>query len=196
MKGVFSNATYSESDAITALWKLICTGFILLMVVGFTLIEYGGVRRKNSKTVLAKNILVVSVASIGWWLAGYGLSYADVEMFMGSDVWYFASLGFERMARDSYLDINLEFAYVAVAVVIFTIPLAERATLPSYVIYSFILSGFVYPSFVAWVWGGGWLQQKGFHDFAGAGVIHMTAGVSGLCGTIMLGKRQGLHNKQ
>lgn len=100
MKGVFSSAIYTETEAINVLWKLICTGFIFLMVVGFTLLEYGGVRRKNSKTVLAKNVLVISIAAVGWWFTGYGLSYAEVEMFMGSNVWYFSSFGFERMRED------------------------------------------------------------------------------------------------
>lgn len=168
---------------------------ILLMTVGFSLIEYGGVRRKNAKVVLLKNILVLSAASIAWWLVGYALSYSSVRMFMGNDSWYFASMGFERMRGDSYLAWDLEFSYLAVATVLFTIPMAERAVLRSYVVYSLLLGGFLYPSLVAWIWGSGWLAQKGFHDFAGAGVVHMTAGLSGLWGTIFLGRRIGLDKK-
>lgn len=76
---------------------------ILLMTVGLTMIEYGGMRRKNSKFVLIKNILILSLSSIAWWLVGYGLAYGNVTMFMGHDSWYFASMGFERMLYDSYL---------------------------------------------------------------------------------------------
>ena len=157
MKGIFSEATYSDHEAINAIWKLVCTGMIFLTTVGFTLIEYGGVREKNSKVVLLKNILVLSAASIAWWLTGYALSFGTVRMFMGNNSWYFASMGFERMSRDSYLHIDLEFSYLSVAAILFTIPMAERAILRSYVVYSLLLGGFLYPSLVSWIWGSGWL---------------------------------------
>jgi ammonia channel protein AmtB len=80
--------------------------------------------------------------------------------------------------------------------VLFTLSLSERTTLQAYLVYALVLATVLYPSIVAWVWAGGWLQQKGFHDFAGAGVVHITAGLSGLWGTIFLGRRYGLDSKQ
>jgi ammonium transporter, Amt family len=75
--------------------------------------------------------------------------------------------------------------------VLFTGPLAERTRMIAYCGYAFILSGYVYPVIVAWVWGSGWLAQRGFTDFAGAGVVHMVAGVSGFWGIVFVGKRHG-----
>ena len=95
------------------------------------------------------------------------------------------------MAVDNYLGWVFEFSYVAVMAVLFTGPLAERTTMITYVFYSFILSAYVYPVVVAWVWGNGWLMKHGFHDFAGSGVIHLVAGTSGFWGALILGERYG-----
>jgi Amt family ammonium transporter len=110
---------------------------------------------------------------------------------MGNNPWFFASSGFERLPHDNYLQWNLECAYAVICVTAFTLPLAERTQLIAYLVYAFILAGFVYPAMVAWIWGDGWLAQKGFHDFAGSGVIHMVAGLSAFWGIVFVGERYG-----
>ena len=191
MKGVFSYSVYSEYEASTAVFLLLSTAMIFLMQVGFTLFEYGLVRAKNAQFILVKNLLICCTVVVAWWLFGYGLSYGETTQFIGNDPWFFATQGFEQIKFDHYLKFVLEFAYVVTCATAFSLPLAERTSLIAYLVYVFILAGFIYPTLVAWIWGGGWLQDKGFHDFAGSGVIHMTAGVSAFWGILILGERYG-----
>jgi len=141
--------------------------------------------------MIIKNLIIACVAAVAWWLCGYGLAYANVHNFIGQDGWFFASEGFEKMAEDNYIMWVYEFAYVVVCCVFFTGPLGERTTMVAYIFYSIILSAYVYPVVVAWVWGGGWLARNGFHDFAGAGVVHIVAGASGFWGCLIIGERYG-----
>ena len=140
---------------------------------------------------MVKNLLISCVVVLAWWLFGYGLSYGDVQEFIGNDPWFFASQGFDQLKYDHYLKFVLEFGYAVTCATAFSLPLAERTTLKAYLVYVFILVGFIYPTIVSWVWGGGWLAQKGFHDFAGSGVVHMVAGVSAFWGIVFLGERYG-----
>jgi len=164
---------------------------VFLMQAGFTLVESGFVRQKNSQFILIKNVLISCLACILWWFSGYGLAFGDVERFMGHDGWYFGSTGFERMRQDNYLRWVFEFSYLAACVTIFTGPLAERSHMANYLGFACVLAGFLYPSLVAWIWGGGWLQARGFHDFSGSGVVHMTGGLAGFWGALFLGERYG-----
>lgn len=126
-----------------------------------------------------------------WWTVGYGHAFAGVQKFIGNDGWYFASAGYEKLQQDNYLRFIYELAFCIVTCILFTGPMAERTRMIAYCGYAFILSGYVYPVIVAWVWGSGWLAQNGFTDFAGAGVVHMVAGVSGFWGIVFVGKRYG-----
>lgn len=138
-----------------------------------------------------KNLIVVCIAVLMWWMVGYGLAFADVKKFIGNDGWYFASAAFEKFEKDNYVRFIYELAFCILVCVLFTGPLAERTRMVAYCGYAFLLSGYIYPVIVAWVWGSGWLAQKGFHDFSGAGVVHLVAGVSGFWGALFVGKRYG-----
>lgn len=157
------------------------------MVCGYTFLESGMVRKKNAQFPLIKNLLIACIAIVGWWMVGYGLAFGNVDNFIGQDGWFFVSEGFEKMVGDNYLRFVYELAYCVLCCVFFTGPLAERTRLVGYLGYAFILSCYVYPVIVAWVWGGGWLAKRGFHDFAGSGVVHLVAGTSGFWGAIFLG---------
>lgn len=95
------------------------------------------------------------------------------------------------MRVDNYLRFIYELAFCLVVSILWTGPLAERTRLVTYACYTFLLSGYIYPIIVAWVWGSGWLALKGFHDFAGSGVVHIVAGTSGFWGAYFVGKRFG-----
>jgi ammonium transporter, Amt family len=131
------------------------------------------------------------VGIIAWWLCGFGLAYGNPSKFIGVDGWYFASAGFEKMSTDYYLMWVYELVFALFTAVLFTGPLSERGHMATYVLFSFIIVGYIFPVLSAWVWGGGWLMDNGFHDYAGSGVIHMTAGVSGFWGAVILGERYG-----
>lgn len=114
-------------------------------------------RYKHSHFTLFKNALVVCIAVLCWWFVGYGLAYASAQTFIGNDGFYFASKGFEKLREDNYIRWIIEFAYVALVTVLFTGPLNERCRFIAIAIYAFLLSTFIYPVVVAWVWGHGWL---------------------------------------
>jgi Amt family ammonium transporter len=126
-----------------------------------------------------------------WWLVGYGLAWGAPTKFIGSDGWYFASSGFEKMAGDNYLAWNYELAYLLIACVFFSGPLAERCRIVAYLGWIALFAGFVYPVIVAWAWGGGWLGNRGYHDYAGSGIVFLSAGTAGFWGAVFLGERYG-----
>ena len=191
MKGIFSSVVYSAEEGATAVWVLVSTAMVFFMIVGHTLLESGLIRQKNSQFILVKNLLIACVGILAWWLFGFGLAYGNATKFVGTDSWYFANAGFEKMAADNYLLWIYEMVYAVFCAILFTGPLSERTHMATYIFYAFIIVGFVYPILSAWVWGNGWLHTNGFHDFAGSGVIHMTAGVSGFWGAVISGERYG-----
>jgi len=95
------------------------------------------------------------------------------------------------MPEDHYLLWIFHFAYASTAATIVSGSLAERTQLTTYILFSFLMTSFIYPVVCAWNWGGGWLQQRGFHDFAGVTTIHLVGGTAGLCGAYILGERLG-----
>ena len=119
IQGQYSNAVYSDQEAINAVWILTSAGFIFLMQAGFALVEAGAVSRKNRSAMLIKNIYNVAVAGIAFWLFGYGLGFGNPDYFVGKTSDYFASYGFEHMAQDNYLQWVIQFAYCTVVVSIF-----------------------------------------------------------------------------
>jgi len=181
---------YDNKEATDAVWILASAGFIFLMQAGFALIESGSVSKKNRSAMLMKNLFNVIVTALAFWLSGYGLAFATPEYFVGNSKQFFASSGFEHVAKDNYLHWVIQFAYATVVVAAFQGSLAERTNLSAYVIISFLLAAFVYPIILAWTWGEGWLHDKGFHDFAGSGVIHLVAGTAALWGAIFVGERR------
>jgi Amt family ammonium transporter len=187
----YSDVIYSEKEAINAVWVLTSTAMIFFMQTGFALLECGSVRQKNSSSILIKNLFDACIGSIGFWLVGYAFAFGDVKQFIGGSPDYFASSGFEKLPEDNYLLWIFHFSFASTSASIVSGSLAERCQLNSYIIYSFLQTSFIYPVVVAWTWGGGWLTQMGFHDFAGVSTIHMVGGCAGLVGASILGERYG-----
>ena len=133
-----------------------------------------------------KNVLDTCVGSIAFYSIGYSFSVNLNGGIIGTS--NFFGTGFEN---HQYTDWIFLFSYCSAATTIVSGSLAERTYLDTYLIYSFIMTAFIYPIAAGWVWGGGWLAELGFLDFAGSGVVHMTGGVAGLVGTIILGPRTG-----
>lgn len=172
------------------MWILVSAGFIFVMQAGFALVEAGTVHHKNRSAMLVKNIYNVAVAAIAFWLTGYGLGFGSPQYFVGNTGWFFASYGFEHIQNDNYLHWVIQFAYCTVVVAIFQGALAERTQLFAYIIFSVLLAGFIYPIILAWTWGHGWLFEKGFHDFAGTGIVHLVGGTAALWGAVVVGERR------
>lgn len=161
---------------------------VFFMQSGFALLESGSVRQKNFQNVLLKNCMDACIGGLVWWACGYAFAYGDVDGgFIGSK--YFLGMGLED--GPGYVDWFFQFAFAATAATIVSGSLAERVNIYSYLVFSFFMTGFIYPVVVAWTWGSGWLYEMGYSDFAGSGIVHLTGGIAGLVGAIICGPRIG-----
>jgi Amt family ammonium transporter len=165
------------------------------MQAGFGMVEAGLVRTKNSANVLMKNLLDFCMAALGYFIFGYAIMYGTEGLLVGTKGWFL--LGVESPIEGVPLDIFWLFqaVFAGAAATIVAGAVAERMRFLAYLAYSFIISAFIYPVVGHWVWGGGWLSNLGFHDFAGSTVVHAVGGVSALVGAWMLGPRIGRFNK-
>lgn len=173
------------SGAVDSLWIMISGVLVFLMQAGFSLLEVGTIRAKNAQNILLKNFLDVCLGIIIWWLVGYGFAYGkSSDEFIGSS--QFAGNGFEGV---SYRDWFFQMVFASTAATIVSGSLAERTQVMAYSLFSCFITGWIYPVVVHWTWGGGWLGQEGYLDFAGSGIVHMVGGVCGLCGAAIIGPR-------
>lgn len=183
----------TTDQAINELLVIVATAFILLMQLGFALVENGTVRSKNSKNILIKNLFDACAGALAFWLIGFGwaFGYKEEGGFIGTDGKVFAGSKAKELEDNYYHNWIFQFSFAATAATIVSGSLAERTQLPAYMIFSVLMTGFIYPIVVGWCWGGGWLSEKGFHDFAGTGIVHMVGGVAGFWGAAIIGPRHG-----
>jgi Amt family ammonium transporter len=162
---------------------------VFFMQSGFALLESGTVRYKNYQNILLKNCMDACIGGLVWWCFGFGIAYGDVDGgFIGTK--YFFGVGMEEDGK--YADWFFQYCFACTAATIVSGSLAERVNINAYLLFSFFITGFIYPVVVAWTWGEGWLLAEGFTDFAGSGVVHLTGGIAGLCGAIIAGPRIGI----
>ena len=163
---------------------------VMLMQAGFALVEAGFTRAKNAGNIIMKNVMDFSVGGIVYWAFGFALAYG------GSTVGGFLAYGdvffFNDSARAGEWFFQVVFA--ATAATIISGAVAGRVKFTSYLIYTPFVTGLIYPIVTHWVWGGGWLAERGFFDFAGSGVVHMLGGVAALAGVIVIGPRLGKYD--
>ena len=169
-------------------------GFLVMwMAAGFAMLEAGLVRSKNFTTQLTKNIALFSIAAIAYYLVGYNLMYDGVDGgYLGS---------FSIFDRSSEVDLETGYAaasdwffqmvFVATTASIVSGALAERILIWPFFLFVALLTGFIYPIAGSWQWGGGWLSEMGFSDFAGSTLVHSVGGWAALAGAILLGAREG-----
>ena len=175
---------------IDTMWVLIAAFLVFFMQAGFGMLEAGFIRAKNTTNILTKNFLDFCMASIAFFLFGYAFMFGGGNGFIGST-------GFFLMGAESGADIPLfafwlfQAAFCGAAATIVAGGMAERMKFPAYLIYSFLISALIYPIVGHWIWGGGWLANLGFADFAGSTVVHTTGGIAALIGTIILKPRTG-----
>lgn len=171
-------------------WVLMAAFMVFFMQAGFGMVEAGFIRAKNTTNILTKNFLDFCMASLGYFAFGYALMFGKGNGFMGMEGWFLAG-------AESAADVPLfafwlfQAAFCGAAATIVAGGMAERMKFQAYLIYSFLISAFIYPIIGHWVWGGGWLAGIGFNDFAGSAVVHTTGGVAALIGTILLKPRTG-----
>ncbi|MBR5370872.1 MAG: ammonium transporter [Oscillospiraceae bacterium] len=183
----------SVDSEIFAVWFLIGAALVFFMQAGFAMVETGFTRAKNAANIIMKNLMDFCIGTPMFVLIGFGL-------FMGEDlVGLIGKPGFDVFtAYESFDWSNFVFnlVFCATAATIVSGAMAERTKFLSYCIYSGIISALIYPIEAHWIWGGGWLAQLGFHDFAGSCAIHMVGGISALIGAKILGPRIGKFTKK
>ena len=175
---------------------LLAAMLVFFMQPGFALCEAGFTRSKNTANILFKNFVDFMIGSVLFWFVGFGFMFgSDGAGFIGMP--NFGDLSFYTNAAGLPTEgfLMFETVFCATSATIVSGAMAERTNFLSYCIYSGIISAVVYPIEAHWIWGGGWLAQMGFHDFAGSCAIHMVGGFSALIGAWMEGPRLGKYNK-
>ena len=174
---------------------LMCGFLVFFMACGFAMLESGMVTSKSVSVICAKNIGLVSIGAIMFWLVGYNLAYGIPEGgYIGKFVpWSDASKIDTGYADGSDWYFQMVFCVTTVSIVSGT--LAERIKLWPFFLFAAILAGIIYPIVMGWQWGGGWLAKAGFSDFAGSTLVHSTGGAAALAGALLLGPRLGRFTK-
>jgi Amt family ammonium transporter len=183
------------------LWTLIAAALVFFMQAGFAMVEVGFTRAKNAVNILMKNLMDFSMGSIAYWAIGFGLMFGMTttgwfgtsgfflsDFSPGTDPWVLAFWMFQVV-------------FAATAATIVSGAMAERTKFIAYLVYSVLVSAFIYPIFGSWAWGGlynggGWLERLGFIDFAGSTVVHSVGGWVALAGAVVLGPRIGKYTKE
>ncbi len=179
------------SQGLDTVWVLLGAFLVFFMQAGFGMVESGFIRAKNTCNILTKNFLDFCMASLGFFLIGYGLMFGDGNGFMGLKGWCLYGLEQTTSGLPLYAFWLFQAAFCGAAATIVAGGMAERMKFPAYLIYSFIISAFIYPIVGHWIWGGGWLSEMGFADFAGSTVVHTVGGCAALVGTSILKPREG-----
>ncbi|MEE3420206.1 MAG: ammonium transporter [Lachnospiraceae bacterium] len=189
---------YSVTDT---LWVFFTAILVFFMNLGFAAVEAGFARAKNTVNILSKNFIVFAVSSLGFLFLGWGIMFGGTNPIIGtSHLWI---LNGDTSYYDNTLTSTVPFwgkfffelVFCGTAATIVSGAVAERIKYVSFIIFSFVLTLFIYPVIGHWIWGGGWLAQLGFQDFSGDTVVHSLGGWSALAGAWILGPRIGKYDK-
>ncbi|MFC6859244.1 ammonium transporter [Zunongwangia atlantica] len=176
-----------ETDAVLDLmWIVVCGILVFFMQAGFTLVEVGFTRAKNTSNIIMKNLMDLSVGSLAFWAIGYTIMYGDsIGSFIGTP-----SLFYD--VRDDMHNLFFQTVFCATAATIVSGAVAERTKFSTYLIFSLLMTTVIYPISGHWVWqGDGWLTSLGFIDFAGSTVVHSVGGWAALVAAALVGPRIG-----
>ena len=193
------------SYALDTFYFLICGVLVMWMAAGFSMLEAGMVRSKNTAEILTKNIALFAIACTMYLLVGYYIMYsssaggflpnlgfligtensADAVLAGGDDAPYYS------MRSDFFFQV----VFVAAAMSIVSGAVAERMKLWAFLAFAVVMTAFIYPVSGYWTWGGGWLSEVGYSDYAGSGIVHMAGAAAALAGVLVLGPRKGKYGK-
>ena len=198
LSGVASAEVSAETAFVFNTFLFVFSGvLVMFMALGFSMLEAGFVRKKNTSAILLKNIALYSIAGIMFYLIGYSLMYVDVSGWIGSlggafydtadDLTVATEEGGYSLASDWFF----QMVFCATAISIVSGACAERIKVWPFMIFAAFMTGIIYPIYGAWTWGGGWLTEMGFSDFAGSTIVHSVGGWAALTGCLILGPRAG-----
>ncbi|MBQ3513614.1 MAG: ammonium transporter [Lachnospiraceae bacterium] len=188
-----------EFSSVNTIWVLLGAALVFFMQAGFAMVETGFTRAKNAGNIIMKNLMDFCIGTPIFWLVGFGLMFGGSGDFIGSIKGIASEANYgTSMVPDGvpfWAFLIFQTVFCATAATIVSGAMAERTKFSSYCLYSLIISLVIYPISGHWIWGGGWLAQLGFHDFAGSTAVHMVGGVAALIGAIIVGPRIGKYDK-
>ncbi|GLT16017.1 ammonium transporter [Vibrio algivorus] len=182
--------------ALDTFFLLISGALVMWMAAGFAMLEAGLVRSKNTTEILTKNFVLFGIACTMFLLVGYNIMYVG-----NAEGGVFPSFGGligsqgEGASHSLESDFFFQVVFVATAMSVVSGAVAERMKLSTFLIFSVVLTGFIYPIEGYWTWGGGFLSAAGFSDFAGSGIVHLAGAAAALAGVLLLGARKGKYGK-
>ncbi len=180
---------------IDNMWLLVAGFLVMFMQPGFALVEAGFTRSKNTANIVMKNLMDFSIGSLLYWTIGFTIMYGEsIAGFIGVPNLFFMSDGYGENYAD-YSDLFFQTVFCATAATIVSGAMAERTEFKAYLIFTIVISVFIYPISGHWTWGGGWLSELGFHDFAGSSIVHSVGAWVGLAGAAIIGPRIGKYTK-
>jgi Amt family ammonium transporter len=180
--------------ATIVLYLMVATALVFIMHAGFAMLEAGMTRSKNAANIIGKNLMTISLGMVVYYAIGWGLMYGEsVAGLFGSDGFFLSTAAYDTAETGYTLEIDFAFQamFAATAATIVSGAVAERMKFGAYVAVAVVMTGLIYPVVGAWTWGGGWVAELGFADFAGSTIVHMTGGVAALVGAAFLGPRIG-----
>ena len=180
------------SGEVFGVWFLIGAALVFWMQAGFAMVETGFTRAKNAGNILMKNLMDFCIGTVVFILIGFGLLLGEDMAGLIGKPGFDIFTSYESFDWSNFV-FNLVFCATTATIV--SGAMAERTRFLSYCVYSAVISALIYPIEAHWIWGGGWLSQAGFHDFAGSCAIHMVGGISALIGAKILGPRIGKFSK-
>jgi ammonium transporter, Amt family len=202
-----ADTVMNSKIALDTVWVLFTAFLVFFMNLGFAMVESGLCRSKNAVNILAKNFIVFGISSLAFYILGWGVMFGDGNGFMGLKGIFFATGADNSPAMGAayhgvYSAISwtgvpmwakffFQLVFAGTAATIVSGAVAERIKFGSFIVFSFIIVGVIYPITGHWIWGGGWLQKLGMWDFAGSTVVHSIGGWSALAGILLLGPRIG-----
>ncbi len=187
-----STALFEElSVSINNVWVLVAAILVMFMQPGFAMVESGFTRKKNTANILMKNLMDFSFGALIFWIVGYSIMYGESMLggLIGKPYLFFNSDGIGDYADKT--DILFQTVFAATAATIVSGAMAERTKFHAYLIFTVAITLVIYPIAGHWKWGGGWLDQLGFMDFAGSTLVHSVGAWVGLAGAIIIGPRLG-----
>jgi Amt family ammonium transporter len=198
--GAFAADTTTNDVAVAAnqIWVVLAAILVLFMQAGFAMLEIGLSRMKNAGAVAGKIIINLAVSFLMFWAVGFSLAFATGSGFAGSGGWFmdtanstaqYASLAYSNTPIQAQFFFQVVFCAVSLAIVFGA--MLDRTKFAAYIIFGAVFAGVIYPIVAHWTWGGGWLAQRGFLDFAGSSIVHLQGALAALAGTLLLGARIG-----
>lgn len=208
-----AGGAFAQGEAVTALtvgvdtlWVLVAAALVFFMQAGFALVEAGLQSAKNVVNILMKNYMDFIIASLAFWAVGFGFMFGDGNSILGLSGWFLGGADASPATGDAYSGIFsslnwtgvplsakffFQLVFAGTAATIVSGAIGGRVKFPAYLIFSAVMTALIYPILGHWVWGGGWLAQLGFLDFAGSTVVHAVGGFAALGAVLVLGPRIG-----